>query len=171
MNIRLIALDDSPADLKLLEISLQAISDMHFSLHPFLCWDEAKACMAAEEIDLLIIDHNLGDVTGISRIDELRGAGESLPILMLTGVGSEALAAEAIQSGADHYLAKSSLSSTEATIPGLQVSLRQANNRLCTLLGRPTQSTVPERGGSQRVPWSSSRSCPSCRQTSPAKTE
>jgi NodT family efflux transporter outer membrane factor (OMF) lipoprotein len=33
------------------------------------------------------------------------------------------------------YLSKSSLEATRATIPGLKTGLRQANNRLCTLLG------------------------------------
>ncbi|MEW4490617.1 efflux transporter outer membrane subunit [Thalassoglobus sp. JC818] len=36
------------------------------------------------------------------------------------------------------HLAKSNLASTKATIPSLEIGLRQANNRLCTLLGFPT---------------------------------
>jgi NodT family efflux transporter outer membrane factor (OMF) lipoprotein len=36
------------------------------------------------------------------------------------------------------HLAKSNLESTRATIPSLEVGLRQAGNRLCTLLGVPT---------------------------------
>ena len=36
------------------------------------------------------------------------------------------------------YLSKSNLDGTKATIPALQAALRQANNRLCTLLGMPT---------------------------------
>ncbi len=37
------------------------------------------------------------------------------------------------------HLAKSSLESTRAGIPNLETGLREANNRLCTLLGLPTQ--------------------------------
>ncbi len=37
------------------------------------------------------------------------------------------------------HLAKSSLQSTEAAIPSLEIGLRQAANQLCTLLGVPTQ--------------------------------
>lgn len=36
------------------------------------------------------------------------------------------------------HLAKSNLESTRASIPSLEIGLRQANNRLCTLLGLPT---------------------------------
>ena len=37
------------------------------------------------------------------------------------------------------HLAESSLESTRATIPGIEIGLRQASNRLCTLLALPTQ--------------------------------
>ena len=37
------------------------------------------------------------------------------------------------------HLAKSSLESTRAAIPSLEIGLRQASNQLCTLLGIPTQ--------------------------------
>lgn len=37
------------------------------------------------------------------------------------------------------YLAESSLETTRAGIPNIKVALRQASNRLCTLLGLPTQ--------------------------------
>ena len=36
------------------------------------------------------------------------------------------------------YLSQSNLDATKASIPSLEIGLRQANNRLCTLLGMPT---------------------------------
>jgi NodT family efflux transporter outer membrane factor (OMF) lipoprotein len=57
--------------------------------------------------------------------------------------GSLKLTQEKADAGATGYtsvhLAKSSLASTEATIPGFRIGLRQASNRLCTLLAIPTQ--------------------------------
>jgi len=44
------------------------------------------------------------------------------------------------------YLATSNLKSTQASIPALEANMRQANNRLCTLLGRPTTDLLPELG-------------------------
>jgi outer membrane protein TolC len=38
------------------------------------------------------------------------------------------------------------LKATEATVPGLEISLRQANNRLCTLLGTPTTDLMEDIG-------------------------
>jgi NodT family efflux transporter outer membrane factor (OMF) lipoprotein len=40
--------------------------------------------------------------------------------------------------------AKSNLAQTEALIPGLQTSLRQANNRLCVLMGTPPRDLQPD---------------------------
>lgn len=42
--------------------------------------------------------------------------------------------------------AQSSLAQTEASIPPLVIGLRQANNRLCILLGRPSSDLVPQLG-------------------------
>jgi NodT family efflux transporter outer membrane factor (OMF) lipoprotein len=49
------------------------------------------------------------------------------------------------------HLAKSSLESTSATIPSLEIGLRQAGNRLCTLLGLPT-TDVAEMLGPGDIP-------------------
>ena len=42
------------------------------------------------------------------------------------------------------YLSRSNLSATQATIPALEITLRQANNRLCTLLGLPPTDLVAQ---------------------------
>ena len=56
--------------------------------------------------------------------------------------GSLQLSQDQADLGATSYtgvsLAKSSVASTQAIIPSLQIGLRQASNRLCTLLGLPT---------------------------------
>jgi NodT family efflux transporter outer membrane factor (OMF) lipoprotein len=45
------------------------------------------------------------------------------------------------------YLAQSSLESTRATIPDIEIRMRQASNRLCTLLGIPAQNLREFLGG------------------------
>ncbi len=50
------------------------------------------------------------------------------------------------------YQSKSNLDSTEATIPALETGLRQANNRLCTLLGMPTRDMTEELGEALNLP-------------------
>ncbi len=45
-----------------------------------------------------------------------------------------------------YYQLKSNLDATKALIPQLEISLRQANNQLCTLLGIPVRDLLPELG-------------------------
>lgn len=49
------------------------------------------------------------------------------------------------------YLAESSLEATRAGIPNIEINLRQSSNRLCTLLGIPTQD-LTEMLGSGPIP-------------------
>jgi NodT family efflux transporter outer membrane factor (OMF) lipoprotein len=50
------------------------------------------------------------------------------------------------------HLAKSNLNSTESNIPELEIGLRQANNRLCTLLGKPSLDMIQLLGDGVGIP-------------------
>lgn len=50
------------------------------------------------------------------------------------------------------HLSESNLNATEATIPTLEIGLRQANNRLCTLLGIPTIDLSQSLGNQFGIP-------------------
>lgn len=70
----------------------------------------AKALMKAQEdskFDLLAIDYDLPDMTGLELLVLQRGQFPDLPIIIITGVGSEHIAVEAMKSGATDYVAKS----------------------------------------------------------------
>ena len=50
------------------------------------------------------------------------------------------------------YLSESNLEATKASIQPLEIGLRQANNRLCTLLGTPPRELTDLLGGSKGIP-------------------
>ena len=50
------------------------------------------------------------------------------------------------------HLSNSNLDETKATIPQLEIGLRQANNRLCTLLGQPTVDLTDVLGVGNGIP-------------------
>jgi NodT family efflux transporter outer membrane factor (OMF) lipoprotein len=50
------------------------------------------------------------------------------------------------------YLSQSNLEATRASIPQLEIGLRQANNRLCTLLGIPTIDLNESLGAGDGIP-------------------
>ena len=70
--------------------------------------DGEEGLYAAKEypIDLAIIDLGLPKLSGIDLISQLRGAGRSIPILILTARDRWQEKVEGLQSGADDYLVK-----------------------------------------------------------------
>lgn len=56
---------------------------------------------------------------------------------------AEARLKEGKATALDVMQARSSLAQTQSSIPQLEISLRQANNRLCVLLGQPAQDLMP----------------------------
>jgi DNA-binding NtrC family response regulator len=56
--------------------------------------------------DLVITDLDLGDISGMDLLEKARTADSSLPIIIITGVGTIESAVKAIQQGAFHYLTK-----------------------------------------------------------------
>jgi len=58
--------------------------------------------------DLILIDYQLPDGTGLDALQEIRSLGYDTPVVMITGQGDERLAVQAIQSGVADYLIKGS---------------------------------------------------------------
>ena len=73
---------------------------------------EALCFCAHEAPDCVLLDYVLPDDNGITCMSKLKKTSRAseLPVIMLTGHGSESIAVEAIKSGADDYLPKRDLS-------------------------------------------------------------
>ncbi len=70
------------------------------------CGEEAKAKLNAEQYDLLILDWELPDTTGIEICKNYRKNGGVAPVIMLTGKGKISDRETGLDSGADDYLSK-----------------------------------------------------------------
>jgi len=60
----------------------------------------------AAEFDILVSDYKLPGMTGLELFENLRTFNAFLPVIMLTGSGSEELAVDALKTGVDDYLVK-----------------------------------------------------------------
>jgi two-component system, response regulator YesN len=67
---------------------------------------DALAKVCHETVDLVVLDHRLPDYTGLDVLAELRTIRPSLPVVMLTGYGSEWICAAAFKLGVADYLQK-----------------------------------------------------------------
>src|SRR5437764_1095993 len=68
----------------------------------------AEACDYLQEVGAgcVLLDLSLPDARGLEGIERLRMADPDLPIVVLTGLDDDALAAEAVAAGAQDYLLK-----------------------------------------------------------------
>ena len=60
----------------------------------------------SEKYDIILLDYILPDGTGLQVLDGLSQRGHQIPVIMITGLGNERIAVQAIQRGAQDYLIK-----------------------------------------------------------------
>jgi DNA-binding NtrC family response regulator len=84
----------------------QSLSGDGFEVAEAADGNEALAAVAAQEPDVMVLDHRMPDKDGMEVLRTLRGKGATFPIIMLTAHGNVALAVEAMKAGASEYLTK-----------------------------------------------------------------
>jgi YesN/AraC family two-component response regulator len=67
---------------------------------------EALGRLRRDRVDVVVLDHRLPDRTGLEVLMELRSIHPMLPVVMLTGYGSEWICASAFKLGVTDYLQK-----------------------------------------------------------------
>ncbi len=109
--VRLLVLDDSQADREILQRLLATDPLRDYAVSPFVQIEEALEACRAEQPDCVLLDYSLGDGTGLDFLQALRLSADTrdIPVVMLTGSGSEEVAAEAFRTGAQDYLPKGTL--------------------------------------------------------------
>ena len=67
---------------------------------------EAESHLAANTVDIILLDPGLPDSQGIVSVQRAHAAAPRVPLVVLTGRNDESLALEALQAGAQDYLVK-----------------------------------------------------------------
>jgi len=62
--------------------------------------------LSSEQYDIILLDYMLPDGTGLQVLDGLSQRGHQVPVIMITGLGNERIAVQAMQQGAQDYLIK-----------------------------------------------------------------
>jgi two-component system response regulator AtoC len=82
------------------------LSDAGFEVCSASCGKEARELVASEEIDLALLDLNLGTEDGIEVLKTLKELDPELLVIIITGYGSVESAVESLKLGAFHYMKK-----------------------------------------------------------------
>ena len=107
--IKILICDDDPADRKLVRNHLQRITDREIVLLEAGHIEEIQNALDKGRIDLVLLDNQMPGKSGMEWLAEI-AKKQLAPVVMLTGSGTEEIAAQAFQEGAVGYLPKSSLS-------------------------------------------------------------
>lgn len=140
----ILIIDDSIEDQQIVRRLLAGVGDTAYAWVEAQTGADGLAALGGAPVDAVLLDYSLPDMTGIDVLTQL-GAGATrlpVPVVMLTGAGSDGLADEALRRGAQDYLRKDSLSSETLRLAlsnaiikhDVQRSLDQQEQRLSRIL-------------------------------------
>lgn len=100
---RLLLLED---DQSLIDGMVYALTKEGFALDVAMTVREARAQLAVQAYDLLLLDQKLPDGSGLALCEEVRAGGNAVPIIFLTAMDEEIQVIRALDAGGDDYITK-----------------------------------------------------------------
>lgn len=102
---RILVLEDNKHDFYLIQRALQK-----WGLPCEITWvqraEEALEKVPAQPFDIILTDFHLPGLSGLELLDQMSQQGVGVPIIFITGSGTEFVAVEAMKRGAQDYLVK-----------------------------------------------------------------
>ncbi|MGF1484092.1 MAG: response regulator [Opitutales bacterium] len=109
-TVQLLLVEDNPGDVALLEKFIREGSDSRFNLQARSCLRDAYQILEKKACELILLDLNLPDASGLEALSRLRDDYPEIPVIVLTGLDDEQLARGSILMGAYDFLNKETLS-------------------------------------------------------------
>lgn len=109
-TIRIVIIEDNENDLLVYERFIKKGIESELSIISFEMGEEALQYLTDHGADCVLLDYKLPDMTGLEILTALVHADTPAPpVVMLTGMGNENVAVQALKLGAYDYLSKSDL--------------------------------------------------------------
>ena len=117
-------IEDNAGDARLLREMFKERGAEALELHHVSEMAEAEAHLADQTVDIILLDLGLGDAQGLEALHRAHAAAPTIPLVVLTGLDDETLAAKTLNEGAQDYLIKGQIDTR-----GLLRALRYAVER------------------------------------------
>ena len=121
---RILIIDDDPHFLRVLQ---RILSGEKFVVTATSNPCEALGLMRSGNFDLIICDLRMPDCDGLNLLQAIRGAGNEIPVIILTAYGEVDTYLEAMNAGATEYLNKPIKS--DELVQVVRNCLRKSNHR------------------------------------------
>jgi len=109
--LQVLVVEDNAGDARLLREMFSKEKPGSFQITHLLRMSEALVHLANSEVDIILLDMGLPDGHGLDTVKRAQAVAPSVPVIVLTGLDDEALAAEAMKEGAQDYLIKGQIES------------------------------------------------------------
>jgi diguanylate cyclase (GGDEF)-like protein/PAS domain S-box-containing protein len=120
----LLLVEDNPADVRLLREMFREQNSLRTELTQVETMRAAEEHLAGCTTDIILLDLGLPDAQGLESIRRARAVAPHVPLVVLTALDDESIAAKALQAGAQDYLIKGQIDAR-----GLLRALRYAVER------------------------------------------
>jgi diguanylate cyclase (GGDEF)-like protein/PAS domain S-box-containing protein len=120
----LLLVEDNPGDVRLLREMFHEQGLHHTELTQVETMAQAEKHLAGSNVDIILLDLGLADAQGLQSIRRARAVAPGVPLVVLTALDDESLAARALQEGVQDYLIKGQIDAR-----GLLRALRYAVER------------------------------------------
>ena len=107
----LLVVEDSPGDARLLREMFDEDKARRTVMTHVATMDEAERYLAANVVDIVLLDLGLPDAHGLEAVHRASAAAPGVPLVVLSGLDDERVAVEALQVGAQDYLVKGQIDS------------------------------------------------------------
>ena len=104
--IHVLLVEDNAGDARLIREMLHGENPDNFHLTHLIRMLEAEVQLSRGGVDIVLLDMGLPDAHGLDTVRRTRAAAPHVPIIVLTGLDDEELAAQAMKEGAQDYLIK-----------------------------------------------------------------
>lgn len=105
-TVKLLLVEDNPVDVLHLKEELRQSERVGFGISHVETLSEAKARLAREDFDVLVLDLVLPDSNGLETFLAVKEANIDIPVVVMSGLADESLASEAVRQGAQDYVVK-----------------------------------------------------------------